>query len=75
MKHNKRAIAKQIERIEAQTAHVERMVAHDPTSPSIKAARLILLMLKDELAHLEAGGTAATFDVFANQAARVKAVR
>lgn len=75
MKHNKRAITKQMERIEAQAAHVVRMVAKDPSSPAIKSARLILLMLKDELAHLEAGGTAATFDVFQNQAARRQAVR
>jgi hypothetical protein len=74
-KHNARAIAKLQASIEAQSAHVVRMAAAGQPAAAVRSARLILLTLHDELAHMQAGGTAATFDVFANAAARRQAVR
>ena len=43
------------EKIARQEAHVARMIAHNPTQPSIKAAKKIAEMYREQLAALKAG--------------------
>ena len=63
------------EKIARQDAHIARMIAHDPTQASIRAAKRIAFVKRAELAHLEQGGTRKTFDLFAAAAAARKEVR
>jgi hypothetical protein len=68
-------IAKLEKSLATQEAHLERMVAKDPTSPSVKAAKRIVFVFRAELAHLKAGNTAESFDLNAASAAAREAVR
>lgn len=63
------------EKIARQDAHIARMIAHDPTQASIKAAKRIAFVMRAEMAHLENGGSRSTFDLFAAADAARKAVR
>jgi hypothetical protein len=47
-------IAKAQEALAKQEAHINRMIAHNPSQPSIKSAKLIAEMYRAELANLQA---------------------
>lgn len=68
-------IAKLEKSLATQEAHLERMIAKNPTSPSIKAAKRIVFVFRAELTHLKAGNTAELFDLNAASAAARATVR
>lgn len=58
-----------------QDAHIARMIAHDPTQPSIRAAKRIAFMFRAELSYVSAGQEFTTAAFNAASARALKQVR
>ena len=58
-----------------QDAHIARMIAHDPTQPSIRAAKRIAYMYRAELSYASAGQEFTTAAFNAASARALKQVR